>query len=31
MIKDRVIIFFYVDDIIIAYHSKQKEEAKNVI
>lgn len=31
MIKDVVIIFFYVDDIIIAYHSKHKQEAHNAI
>jgi hypothetical protein len=31
MIKDGVIIFFYVDDIIIAYHSKQESEALKAI
>jgi len=31
MIKDGVIIFFYVDDIIIAYHSKQQQEAMKAI
>ncbi|KAF7564267.1 hypothetical protein PtrM4_082200 [Pyrenophora tritici-repentis] len=31
MIKDGVIIFFYVDDIIVAYHSKQESEAMKAI
>ena len=31
IIKDRVIIFFYVDDIIIAYYLKHKQEADNAI
>ncbi|KAH5706327.1 RNA-directed DNA polymerase [Parastagonospora nodorum] len=31
MIKDGVIIFFYVDDIIIAYHSKKESEALKAI
>ena len=30
MIKDRIIIFFYVDDIIIAYHKTQEESAKQI-
>ena len=31
MIKDGVIIFFYVDDIIVAYRSKQESEAMKAI
>ena len=31
MIKDGTIIFFYVDDIIVAYHQKHKEEARKMV
>jgi hypothetical protein len=31
LIKDRVIIFFYVDDIILAYYKDKVQEAQNAI
>jgi hypothetical protein len=31
LIKDRVIIFFYINDIILAYHKDKVQEAQNTI
>jgi hypothetical protein len=31
MIKDRVIIFFYVDDIILAYHKSKEDDAHRIV